>query len=102
VEELELYDAGEMRPLLDVSSYRSSILLFSSHCLQGREVSTALGAKKGGPWLAEALSKVVEWQLDNPQQNKEQCTAWLKREREEGRIQIDELVEPTSKRPRKK
>ncbi|EAU92989.2 transfer RNA nucleotidyltransferase [Coprinopsis cinerea okayama7 len=85
VEELELYDAGEMRPLLD-----------------GREVSTALGAKKGGPWLAEALSKVVEWQLDNPQQNKEQCTAWLKREREEGRIQIDELVEPTSKRPRKK
>ncbi|TFK30711.1 transfer RNA nucleotidyltransferase [Coprinopsis marcescibilis] len=84
-EELDLWDVGELRPLVD-----------------GKDVLSTLEAKRSGPWLAETLSKVVEWQLDNRDATKERCLNWLRLERQEGRIRVEDSEQPTAKRPRTK
>lgn len=51
---------------------------------------------KPGPWTAVILAKVIEWQLDNPEGDKDACVAWLKDEQRSGRLNIEELVQSTS------
>lgn len=46
--------------------------------LNGNEVREAVVGKKGkgGPWLTEALRKVMEWQLDNPGGSADEAREW--------------------------
>lgn len=47
--------------------------------LNGNEVREAVVGKKGkgGPWLTEALRKVMEWQLDNPGGSADEAKEWV-------------------------
>lgn len=51
---------------------------------------------KPGPWTAVMLAKVVEWQLENPEGDKDACATWLKEEQRSGRLNIEDLVQSTS------
>lgn len=42
------------------------------------------------------LAKVVEWQLENPQGDRDACVAWLQEEQRSGRLNVEELVKSTS------
>ncbi|KAG5652005.1 hypothetical protein H0H81_006620 [Sphagnurus paluster] len=86
IEELGLPDTLDAKPLLN-----------------GKEVVQALGASKSGAWLGKVMSRILVWHLDNPKGTKEDCVSWLKDEKEQGRIQIDdEGAEPANKRARTK
>ncbi|KAF8665065.1 hypothetical protein AX16_000533 [Volvariella volvacea WC 439] len=86
VEQLGLENAGDAKPLLD-----------------GREVVAALGASKPGPWTGKALSKVIEWQLENPGGTKEACREWLQGQKDAGLLSFDQVnSEPAAKRVRTK
>ncbi|KAI0825228.1 hypothetical protein BC628DRAFT_1320460 [Trametes gibbosa] len=54
--------------------------------LDGREVTTILGAANPGPWTGQVLARVVEWQLEHPQGTKDECEAWLRAEQAAGNI----------------
>ncbi|KAH9850667.1 hypothetical protein C2E23DRAFT_734552 [Lenzites betulinus] len=69
IEELGLAEAVDAKSILD-----------------GREVTTTLGAESPGPWTGQVLARVVEWQLEHPQGTKEQCEAWLRAEQAAGHI----------------
>ncbi|KDQ54903.1 hypothetical protein JAAARDRAFT_38018 [Jaapia argillacea MUCL 33604] len=73
IEELDLPPAVDAKSILD-----------------GNEVVRELGASKPGPWTGHAIARVVEWQLENPEGTKEECTVWLKSEQLAGRIQVDD------------
>ncbi|KAH9486667.1 CCA tRNA nucleotidyltransferase, mitochondrial [Psilocybe cubensis] len=45
--------------------------------LNGREVGTAFGVSKPGPWIGKVLEDVVEWQLGHPKSSKSDCLQWL-------------------------
>ncbi|KAJ7923015.1 hypothetical protein B0H13DRAFT_1603054 [Mycena leptocephala] len=81
VEELELTNVGEEKPLLN-----------------GNTVCQILGAARPGAWTGHVLARVMEWQLENPKGTIDECTTWLKGEQSSGRIDIDS--EPASKRAR--
>jgi tRNA nucleotidyltransferase (CCA-adding enzyme) len=78
IEELGLDNSVDAKPLLN-----------------GNEVISVLGGKPG-PWTAVMLAKVVEWQLENPQGDKDACVAWLQEEQRSGRLNVEELVKSTS------
>jgi tRNA nucleotidyltransferase (CCA-adding enzyme) len=59
---LSLEEAFSMKPLLN-----------------GKEVQQAYGIKKGGPWLAEALNRVIEYQLANPDASHRDCLDYVLR-----------------------
>ncbi|RDB28981.1 CCA tRNA nucleotidyltransferase, mitochondrial [Hypsizygus marmoreus] len=85
IEELDLLDMVDARPLLD-----------------GREVMSILNAKPGA-WAGQVMAKIIVWQLENPQGTKDDCTAWLKEERRQGKLQVDDgTSEPAHKRARTK
>ncbi|KAF8588429.1 hypothetical protein K439DRAFT_1335219 [Ramaria rubella] len=63
--------------------------LEDSPLLNGREVSSLLGAKKPGPWTGRLLNHIMEWQLAHPQGTKDDCAAWLKEEVNAGRLLLD-------------
>lgn len=86
VEELDLVNVGEEKPLLN-----------------GNTVGQILGVAKPGAWTGHVLARVIEWQLENPKGTVEECTAWLKAEQSSGRINVEEETsERASKRARTK
>ncbi|KAG6371634.1 hypothetical protein JVT61DRAFT_9348 [Boletus reticuloceps] len=78
IEELGLDNSVDAKPLLN-----------------GNEVISVLGGKPG-PWTAVILAKVIEWQLKNPDGDKDACAAWLEEEQRSGRLDIEALVKSTS------
>ncbi|KAM3513262.1 hypothetical protein MY11210_003128 [Beauveria gryllotalpidicola] len=50
--------------------------------LNGREIQQLFGLKGGGKHLKDVMDKLVEWQFDNEDATKEQCEAWLLRQRD--------------------
>lgn len=72
IEELNLTTSADAKPLLD-----------------GREV-VSIFSSKPGQWTGAALARVVEWQLAHPKGTKEECTEWIKGERQAGRIEVPE------------
>ncbi|KAF9015439.1 transfer RNA nucleotidyltransferase [Cyathus striatus] len=60
ISELNLVDAGNMKPVLN-----------------GKEVVEIVG-QKAGPWVTEAMNRIIEWQLDHPEHGREECLEWLK------------------------
>lgn len=59
-----------------------------------------MGAGKDGAWVGQILMRVIEWQFDHPHESKEACAQWLRTEHNNGRLQGNTDIEPTSKRPR--
>lgn len=51
---------------------------------------------KPGPWTAVMLNKVMEWQLEHPEGDKDACITWLKEEQRSGRLNTQDLVQSTS------
>ncbi|KAH0838603.1 hypothetical protein J3R83DRAFT_6925 [Lanmaoa asiatica] len=78
IEELDLDKLVDAKPLLN-----------------GNEVISVLGGTPG-PWTAVMLAKVIEWQLENPEGDKDACVAWLKEEQTSGRLNIEDLIKSTS------
>ncbi|KAG9016272.1 CCA tRNA nucleotidyltransferase, mitochondrial [Tulasnella sp. 427] len=78
VEELELEDAILAPPILD-----------------GKEVCALLGAKPG-VWMANALEKVVAWQLGHPKGTKEECGYFIKEEVTAGRLVAEDVKRTTN------
>lgn len=68
---------------------------------QGKEISAVLGQPPGklGRLLAVLLSRVVEWQLDNPAGGKEACGEYIKAELEAGRVALPDEPAPAQKQP---
>ncbi|KAA1468397.1 hypothetical protein DENSPDRAFT_833680 [Dentipellis sp. KUC8613] len=58
--------------------------------LDGREVVAVLDARKPGPWMAQVMSRVVEWQLGHPEGSKAECSEWLKAERDAGKLLLED------------
>ncbi|KAF9229680.1 hypothetical protein BS17DRAFT_744049 [Gyrodon lividus] len=63
--------------------------------LNGNEIISVTGGKPG-PQTAVMLAKVVEWQLEHPDGDKDACISWLKEEHSSGRFSVQELTESTS------
>jgi tRNA nucleotidyltransferase (CCA-adding enzyme) len=72
VEELELYKAVDLLPILN-----------------GVEVVEIIGSKPG-PWTRQVLTRIIEWQLINPHGTTDECEEWLRAEKAAGRIRTDE------------
>ncbi|TFY70082.1 hypothetical protein EVJ58_g18 [Rhodofomes roseus] len=64
--------------------------------LKGGEIAAALNTQTG-PWMRDALTRVVEWQLIHPEGTKAECVEWVKAEHAAGNIDISPLAQP--KRP---
>ncbi|TFY66207.1 hypothetical protein EVG20_g4884 [Dentipellis fragilis] len=62
----------------------------SKPILDGREVAAVLDARKPGPWMAQVMSRVVEWQLGHPEGSKAECSEWLKAERDAGKLVLED------------
>ena len=45
--------------------------------VNGKELAKVLG-RKGGTWMREALEKVVEWQIENPEGGRKEAVEWVK------------------------
>lgn len=93
IEELGLHTSVEAKPILDVSRVSLSAIdvdFIFSEIYQGRQVNEAMGASKPGPWTGQILARVIEWQLEHPDGTMVECEAWLRAEREAGRIRIEE------------
>ncbi|VVT50473.1 uncharacterized protein SAPINGB_P002775 [Magnusiomyces paraingens] len=60
ITELGLADAWALKPILN-----------------GKDVQSVFGAKKGGPWLTNALAALIELQLENPDTTKDSAKAYL-------------------------
>lgn len=69
--------------------------------LKGNEVVKALGVGKGGAWTGEVLSRVVEWQLANPQGTKAECERWLRVEHAAGRVVVDTALNGNVAQPKR-
>jgi tRNA nucleotidyltransferase (CCA-adding enzyme) len=67
-----------------------------SEIYQGRQVIEAMGASKPGAWTGQILARVIEWQLEHPDGTMVECEAWLRAEREAGRIRVEENCAPDS------
>ena len=62
-----------------------------------------LGKSKPGAWTGRVMARVVEWQLENPEGNKEACIAWLQERLHRGELSIEEgSSKPVSKKARTK
>ncbi|KIM84665.1 hypothetical protein PILCRDRAFT_818258 [Piloderma croceum F 1598] len=72
IEELGLHTSVEAKPILD-----------------GRQVIEAMGASRPGAWTGQILARVIEWQLEHPDGTMVECEAWLRAEREAGRIRVE-------------
>lgn len=60
-----------------------------------------MDATKGGPWLAEIQSRIIQWQFDHPQASREDCLSWLNEEKAAGVLPVvTSSGPPPSKRPR--
>ena len=46
------------------------------------QVMEALGMTKGGPALGKLTTQVWDWQLANPTGNKDECRAWLQKQKQ--------------------
>ena len=57
-----------------------------------------MGADKPGVWTGQVLAKVMEWQLEHTNGTREECEAWLKAEKNAGRIIVEENVPSQGKR----
>jgi tRNA nucleotidyltransferase (CCA-adding enzyme) len=90
IDELDLTTAADAKPLLDVGVNPPRFPVLSMTICQGREVVAALGAQKPGQWTGQALASIVEWQLGHPTGTKDECIAWLKDERDAGRIKSED------------
>jgi tRNA nucleotidyltransferase (CCA-adding enzyme) len=92
IEELGLPAAVDAKPVLDVclSGFHFTFTCFTWVRFKGREVIQTLSASKAGSWTGQVLAKVMEWQLQHPDQGKEECKTWLKGEQVSGRIVVDE------------
>jgi tRNA nucleotidyltransferase (CCA-adding enzyme) len=53
---------------------------------------------KPGPWTRQVLVRVIEWQLKHPDGIKDECEAWLKAEKQAGRIRVEENTRSATKR----
>ncbi|KAJ7225993.1 hypothetical protein GGX14DRAFT_642289, partial [Mycena pura] len=73
IEELELTNAGEEKPLLN-----------------GYAVSRVLGTAQPGAWTGRVLARMIEWRLQNPKGSVDECTTWLKEEQSTGKISVDD------------
>ena len=63
----------------------------------------AVGIQQGGPWLSEVQHRIMQWQLDHPKADADECLAWLKDEQAAGNIPLPSTgAEPPSKKPRMK
>ncbi|KAK7468557.1 CCA tRNA nucleotidyltransferase, mitochondrial [Stygiomarasmius scandens] len=86
IEELGLSTAVDIKPLLD-----------------GKSVTSILSAQPG-PWTGKAISRIITWQLENPEGTREECESWLREEHGAGRLGIEpaqsKIKEPASKRAR--
>ncbi|KAI5850992.1 hypothetical protein BZA05DRAFT_337958 [Tricharina praecox] len=50
--------------------------------LNGKQLMSALGQEKSGPWLMGALNRLMEWQLENPEKDSESAIEWIKENKE--------------------
>ncbi|KDQ20469.1 hypothetical protein BOTBODRAFT_100756 [Botryobasidium botryosum FD-172 SS1] len=66
--------------------------------LDGRQVCALLSIKPS-PTTGLILSRVIEWQLENPQGSEEECQQWLKAEFEAGRLPSAPIGSDITKRP---
>jgi hypothetical protein len=49
------------------------------------------------------MAKILHWQLENPQGNKEACISWLKQEQRDGILKSDVgMAEPVTKKAKTK
>ena len=80
--------------------YDIKFIFFSIY--QGRQVIEAMGASKAGPWTGQILDQVIKWQLEHPDGTTIECEAWLRAEREAGRIRVEENCAPDSASKRTK
>jgi len=71
--------------------------------IQGKSVTSILSAQPG-PWTGKAISRIITWQLENPEGTREECESWLREEHGAGRLGIEpaqsKIKEPASKRAR--
>lgn len=67
--------------------------------LQGKEIVSLLGAARPGVWTGTVLARVSEWALDHPEDTKEECAEWLKKEHAAGRIETGSAPEGAGKAP---
>lgn len=74
---------------------------FDKPLLDGKEISSVLGQFPGklGRLLAVLLSRVVEWQLNNPAGGKDACGEYIKAEYEAGRVALPDEPAPAQKQP---
>ena len=45
--------------------------------LSGKDIMEHLGMKSGGPVLGKAMSRLMDWQLENPEGDKDACLRWF-------------------------
>lgn len=69
--------------------------------LDGKEINTVL-EMKASALTGVILQKVIGWQLDNPEASKEDCKAWLLKEKEAGIIEVLKAGENMAGRANKK
>lgn len=43
---------------------------------------SVLEQKRAGPWMKEALDRLVVWQLDNVEKGKEEAEVWVRENKE--------------------
>lgn len=64
--DLDLLEAPSIKPILN-----------------GKEMLVLLEQRRPGPWMTNALARVVEWQLDHSEEGKEAAEEWVKSMKEE-------------------
>jgi len=50
--------------------------------LNGKEMMVVLDQKGAGPWMMGALNALMEWQLDNPEEDRETAKIWVRGSRD--------------------
>ena len=77
VEKLGLLQAYTFKPILNVRWIQWSVLSTLTF-VQGKEMMVVLDQKVAGPWMMGALNALMEWQLDNPEEDRETAKIWVR------------------------
>jgi tRNA nucleotidyltransferase (CCA-adding enzyme) len=81
VEDLGLLQAYTFKPVLNVRLTQWSALSALTF-VQGKEMMVVLGQKEARPWMMGALNALMEWQLDNPEEDRGTAETWVRGSRD--------------------